>query len=147
MKKLLLLVSLLVSNSLFAIDGESFDDPALHARYRKLTHELRCLQCQNETIGDSNATLAKDLRRELRAMLLAGKSDAEIQQFMTDRYGDFVLYRPPVATRTLTLWLAPGIVLVGAGIAVFFIIRRRGSQSFDDLPDDKNPDGSTGAAP
>jgi cytochrome c-type biogenesis protein CcmH len=143
----LLFALLMTASAAWGIDGESFDDPALHARYRKLTHELRCLQCQNETIGDSNATLAKDLRRELRAMLLAGKTDAEILQFMTDRYGDFVLYRPPVATRTLTLWLAPGIVLLGAGIAVFVIIRRRGSQSFDDLPDDKNLDGSTGAAP
>jgi cytochrome c-type biogenesis protein CcmH len=144
--KCLVYLLVLFGTASWAIDAESLADPTLHARYRKLTHELRCLQCQNETIGDSNATLAVDLRRELRAMLLAGKSDAEILQFMTDRYGDFVLYRPPVATRTLTLWLAPGLLLVGAGIAVFVIIRRRGAREFDDELENKNSDGQPGAA-
>ena len=120
----------------FAIDKDSFDDPVMHARYRKLTRELRCLQCQNETIGDSNAALAEDLRRELRTMLIAGKTDEEILQFMTDRYGDFVLYKPPFAARTVVLWLAPGVVLVGALAAVFVIIRGRTRLSLDDKSDD-----------
>lgn len=124
----ILLLTLLFSTA-YAIDSESFDDPAMHARYRKLTRELRCLQCQNETIADSNATLAVDLRRELRAMVAAGKSDEEIQRFMTDRYGDFVLYQPPFAPRTFILWVAPGLLLVGAMIAVFVIVRRRSQLS------------------
>jgi cytochrome c-type biogenesis protein CcmH len=121
----LCIVLMAVTSSAFAIDSESFDDPVLHARYKKLTRELRCLQCQNETIADSNATLAVDLRRELRAMIVAGKSDAEIQRFMTDRYGDFVLYQPPFTARTVVLWVAPWLVLVGAMTAVVVIIRRR----------------------
>jgi cytochrome c-type biogenesis protein CcmH len=118
-------VLLAIASSAFAIDSESFADPALHARYKKLTRELRCLQCQNETIADSNATLAVDLRRELRAMVLAGKSDAEIQRFMTDRYGDFVLYQPPFTARTVVLWVAPWAALLGAMAAVIVVIRRR----------------------
>jgi len=130
MKRSWLIVLLLtIVSSAFAIDTESFDDPVLHARYKKLTRELRCLQCQNETIADSNATLAIDLRRELRSMVLAGKSDAEIQRFMTDRYGDFVLYQPPFTARTAVLWVAPWVVLLGAMTAVIVIIRRRTQMS------------------
>jgi cytochrome c-type biogenesis protein CcmH len=127
----------LLSVTAIAIDSESFDDPVLHARYRKLTQELRCLQCQNENIRDSNATLAVDLRRELRAMLLAGKTDDEIIRFLTDRYGDFVLYRPPFAARTIVLWLAPGLALLGGLAAVVVVVRRRASKPFDDSPDNE----------
>ena len=134
MKRLVVLMLALftLAGGAYAIDTESFDDPVLHARYRKLTHELRCLQCQNESIRDSNATLAVDLRRELRTMLLAGKTDEEIIRFLTDRYGDFVLYQPPFAARTLFVWIAPGIVLLGALAAVVVIVRRRTRAPFDD---------------
>jgi cytochrome c-type biogenesis protein CcmH len=126
MKKFWLTILLLAfATTTSAIDTESFDDPVLHARYKKLTRELRCLQCQNETIADSNATLAVDLRRELRAMVAAGKTDVEIQRFMTERYGDFVLYQPPFTTRTVVLWVAPWLVLLGAMTAVVVIVRRR----------------------
>lgn len=102
----------------FAIDtGEAFADPAQQQRYERLIRELRCLVCQNQSIADSNATLATDLRREVRDMLQAGRSDGEIRAFMTERYGDFVLYDPPMAPRTLLLWLAPALLLLG-GIAV-----------------------------
>ena len=77
----------------------AFDDPALQARYENITRELRCLVCQNETIADSNATLARDLRREVREMIAAGKTDDEIRDFMIARYGDFVLYRPRMTRR------------------------------------------------
>ncbi len=101
-----------------AIDTEQdLPTPELQARYDNLINELRCLVCQNQSIADSNAGLASDLRREVHSMLLAGKTDAEILKFMTDRYGDFVLYRPPFVPRTLLLWLAPALLL-GLGILV-----------------------------
>ena len=138
MKSVVLAVLLaLLSATAVSIDTESFDDPVLHARYRKLTLELRCLQCQNESIRDSNAALAVDLRRELRAMLLAGKTDEEIIRFLTDRYGDFVLYKPPFVARTVVLWLAPGLALLGGLAAVVIVVRRRASKPFADAPDNE----------
>ena len=109
-----------------AIDTEAdLPTPELQQRYDRLINELRCLVCQNNSIADSNAGLAADLRREVRDLLLQGKSDAEILSFMTDRYGDFVLYRPPFVPRTWLLWLAPALLLIlGAFIAVR-IVRSR----------------------
>ena len=109
-----------------AIDAEqAFADPAMQARYEKLTRELRCLVCQNQTIADSNAGLAVDLRREVRELMESGKSDDEIHTFLTDRYGDFVLYQPPVKPRTYLLWAAPALlVLGGLGAALLVIVRR-----------------------
>jgi cytochrome c-type biogenesis protein CcmH len=110
----------------FAVDtGTTFTDPALQARYEHLTRELRCLQCRSETIADSNASLAHDLRRQLRELLAAGKSDAEIIEYMTARYGDYVLYKPPVAPRTWLLWAAPVLLLLGGGIAAGVVIARK----------------------
>lgn len=110
----------------FAIDSsEDFEDPKLQARYEKLTEELRCLVCQNQTIADSNAGLAVDLRRETRQMLRDGKSDDEIRSFMVERYGNFVLYRPPVDSNTILLWAAPAILLLGGAIIAGVVIRRR----------------------
>jgi len=127
------LLCVLLASAAWAIDTEpAFDDPALQARYEQLTNELRCLVCQNQSIADSNAGLAADLRRELRELLAAGKSDDEVLKFMTDRYGDFVLYRPPVAPRTWLLWGAPAILLIlGVGIAVR-VIRRRAKLPIDE---------------
>ncbi len=120
---LVLMLACLVAH---AVDsGEEFADPILQARYEHLIQDLRCLVCQNESIADSNAPLAADLRREVREMLQAGKQDAEILRFMTDRYGDFVLFRPPFVARTWLLWLAPVLLLMlGAWIAAR-IIRQR----------------------
>jgi len=120
-----LLVAFLFLGAAHAIDAERLDDPALQQRFERLTHELRCLVCQNETIADSNATLAADLRREVRQMLMAGKSDVEIRAFLTERYGDFVLYRPPVTPRTWLLWAAPALLLLGGALVATLIIRRR----------------------
>jgi cytochrome c-type biogenesis protein CcmH len=119
------LASFLLASSAHAIDVERLDDPILQQRYEHLTHELRCLVCQNETIADSNATLAADLRRELREMLNAGKSDAEIRAFLTERYGDFVLYLPPVTPRTWLLWAAPALLLLGGMVVAALVILRR----------------------
>ena len=106
-------------------------DPEIEARMQRITVELRCLVCQNQTLADSNAGLAEDLRNEVRSMLREGKSEREIIQYMTDRYGDFVLYRPPVKGTTLLLWFGPGVLLV-VGIAVLVLVLRRRSRLADD---------------
>lgn len=127
----------------WAIDDHTlFEDPQLQARYDRLTEELRCVKCQNQTIGDSNAGIAKDLRLKVREMLLAGRSDEEILEYMVDRYGQFVLYRPPFNASTALLWLAP-FLLLGAGAAVVAGTVRRRVAVGDDLmalePDDEPP--------
>jgi cytochrome c-type biogenesis protein CcmH len=115
-----------------AIDtGVAFDDPELQARYEKLISEVRCLKCQNQTIKDSNAFLAGDLRREIRRLLSEGKTNDEIFDFLVERYGDFALYRPRMSGITLWLWIAPGaFVLIGGFVAVR-VIRKRMSMPID----------------
>ena len=106
-------------------------DPALEARMVRITSELRCLVCQNQTIADSNASLAVDLRREARALIKQGKSDQEVVAYMTDRYGDFVLYRPPLKATTLLLWFGPALMLVGGAAVLVIVLRRRGRMAAD----------------
>lgn len=106
---------------------EMLADPAKQAAYEHLTNEVRCLVCQNQTIADSTAPLAVDLRREIRRMLEAGQSEEEIKTFLLDRYGDFVLYRPRWQTNTALLWLAPVLLLLIGGTALWRIVRRRTS--------------------
>ena len=125
----LIVTSSLVIGNALAIDTErAFDDPVLQQRYEKIIRELRCLQCQNETIADSNADLAGDLRREIREMVAAGKTDDEIRDFMTQRYGDFVLYRPRFSANTFLLWAAPVLLLAIGGLSAARFIRRRRSE-------------------
>lgn len=101
-------------------------DIAFEARLKRLEADLRCLVCQNQTLADSNAPLAEDLRREVRALAVAGKSDDEIRAFLVARYGDFVLYRPPVKGTTWLLWFGPfALLVVGAGIWYAVVRRRR----------------------
>ncbi len=100
-------------------------DPAIEARMLRITGELRCLVCQNQTIADSHSDLAGDLREEVRVMLRKGQSDAEVVRFMTDRYGDFVLYRPPVKPTTWLLWFGPAVLMVGGTALLLLLIRRR----------------------
>jgi cytochrome c-type biogenesis protein CcmH len=101
------------------------DNPVLEARMMAIASELRCLVCQNQTIADSHAELAVDLRKQVREMLLAGKSEQEITDYMTARYGDFVLYRPPFKALTALLWIGPAaMVVIGLG-ALFVVLRRR----------------------
>lgn len=100
--------------------------PTQQARYEALTHELRCLVCQNETIADSSAELADDLRKQVYAQVAAGKSDVEIKRYLTDRYGDFVLYRPPFKPLTWLLWAGPfAVLLIALVVAVRFARSRR----------------------
>ncbi|MDP2021262.1 MAG: cytochrome c-type biogenesis protein CcmH [Hydrogenophaga sp.] len=100
-------------------------DPELEARMVRITAELRCLVCQNQTIADSHAGLAIDLKNQVREMLRRGDSDQQIIAFMTERYGDFVLYRPPLKKTTAILWFGPAILLVGGLLILFLVLRRR----------------------
>ena len=109
----------------FAQEPLVFDSAEQEERYKNLTFELRCAVCQNQNLADSDAPLAHDLRNEIYKMMQEGKSDDEIKQFMVERYGDFVLYRPPVKGNTLALWLMPGVLLGVGAIAVFFVVRNR----------------------
>ena len=122
-------------------------NPALEARVMLLAAELRCLVCQNQTIADSHADLAIDLRNQIRDMIGRGQSDDQIRAYMTDRYGDFVLYKPPLKPTTLLLWAGPALLLVGALAGLFFALRRRqaaSDDSFDpDTPDDASHDSSS----
>ncbi|MDQ2777987.1 MAG: cytochrome c-type biogenesis protein CcmH [Pseudomonadota bacterium] len=102
-------------------------DPALEARVMQITSELRCLVCQNQTIADSHADLAVDLRRQVRQMVAEGHTKQDVLNYMTARYGDFVLYRPPLQERTALLWFGPALLLVG-GLAVLVLVLRRRSR-------------------
>lgn len=101
------------------------EDPVVEKRLLTISEELRCLVCQNESLAASRADLALDLRRELRVLIKAGKTDAEIKEFMVSRYGDFVLYRPPVKPTTWLLWAGPFGLMVAGVVALFVYLRRR----------------------
>jgi len=120
-------------------------DPVLEANVMRIANELRCLVCQNETIALSSADLAVDLRNQVRDMLRQGRTDAEINRYMTDRYGDFVLYRPPVNPTTWVLWYGPAALLVGGVAALVLVLRRRsrlGADAFEpDRDDEVRPPG------
>lgn len=115
----LLLLCVIVPFALAKDAQPAGEDPALEQRLTKLSQELRCLVCQNETLADSRADLAEDLRREIREQMRAGKSDKQIIAFLTDRYGQFILYRPRVTPTTYLLWFGPFVLLL-AGLAVLF---------------------------
>ncbi len=121
-----------------ALDTTQLADPALQARYVALTHELRCMQCQNESIADSPVDLAADLRNQVREQLLAGKSDDEVRSWMAARYGDFILFRPRFSLRTAWIWLAPGALLLLGGIVGWRIIRERSVLLADDPDSDED---------
>ena len=139
----LLIAALLIAAALCLLGGVSaraldangqLEDPALQARFENIAKDLRCLVCQNESIADSNVELASDLRRQVREMLVAGKSDAEIFDFMTDRYGEFVRFNPPVDRKTALIWGAPFIVLLLGVVIIIRIVRGRSRMPLDDEP-------------
>jgi cytochrome c-type biogenesis protein CcmH len=118
-----------MAGQVYGIDSQPpFPDPALQARYETLTHELRCLVCQDETVADSNADLAADFRRQIHDMVAEGKTDAEIKAYMVGRYGNFVLYKPPVQSNTALLWAGPFLLLLIAFGVVFLVVKRRANQ-------------------
>ena len=118
-----------------ALDANGqLEDPALQARFESIAKNLRCLVCQNESIADSNVELASDLRRQVREMLVAGKSDQAIFDFMTDRYGEFVRFNPPLEPKTLLIWGAPFIMLLLGAVIIFRVARQRSRLPLDDEP-------------
>lgn len=130
MKKWLFVLLILLSAGVFAqvqVNQEPlvFDSPQQQERFNQLTGELRCLVCQNQNLADSDAPLAHDLRDEIHEMMQAGHSDEEIKSFLVERYGDFVLYRPPVKGNTLILWLGPALLLLGGAVVVGVSVRKR----------------------
>ena len=121
-----LLLGVLAVTHAFAIDSDvAFDDPELQARYEALIAEVRCLKCQNQSIKDSNVFLAADLRREIRTLMSDGKTDAEIKDFLVERYGDFALYRPRAKGKTLVLWVVPVIFFLLGSVAFVRVLRHR----------------------
>ncbi len=115
-----------------AIDIYHFDSVAQQDRFHKLTEELRCPKCQNESIASSSAPIARDMRRQVADMIAAGKSDDEIVRYFVDRYGSFVTYRPPFTARTAILWVGPGILLLGGLGLVIVLIRRASRRPLDE---------------
>jgi cytochrome c-type biogenesis protein CcmH len=127
---ILVFVLLLAAAPVRAVQpDEMLADPALEARAREISKEIRCLVCQNQSIDDSDAELARDLRIIVRERLVAGDSNDAVRQYLVDRYGDFVLLNPPVKPATYLLWFGPPVLFVVAAIGVFLGLRRRRSQS------------------
>ncbi|HEY6985394.1 MAG TPA: cytochrome c-type biogenesis protein [Rhodanobacteraceae bacterium] len=122
-----LLLGLLLSAFAYAIDPLPFKDHAEELRFQALTKQLRCLVCQNESLADSNAPLAADLRRDVFEQMRAGKSDDEIKTWLTARYSEFVLYDPPLHAGTWLLWFGPALVLLAGAATVLVAVRRRGT--------------------
>jgi cytochrome c-type biogenesis protein CcmH len=125
--------------SVFADAPGKGEDPALAKRVMTLSAELRCLVCQNQSLADSNADLAVDLRNQVRDLMLEGRTDAEIKAYLTERYGDFVLYRPPVKSTTWLLWVGPFVLLAVAVAALVLYLRRR-AQAVDAAPSELTPE-------
>jgi cytochrome c-type biogenesis protein CcmH len=135
----LLALALLASGTSRAVDTTQMPTPELQQRYLGLTHELRCMQCQNEAIADSPVSLAADLRRQVAEMLNAGKSDDDVRNYMVARYGDFILFRPRVSSKTIWLWSAPGVLLlIGAAVAVRVTRHRSALVDQDNQPVDED---------
>lgn len=121
------------------------DDPALEARMLHITAELRCLVCQNQTVADSHSALAQVLRQKVRDLLASGSTDQQVIDYMTARYGDFVLYRPPVKGSTALLWFGPTLLLLGALGALFLVLRQRSRLSPEQFDADEGDADSEGA--
>lgn len=135
MKKLVLCLFLLSQSVHAEIEVYQFANPEIELRYQSLTEELRCLVCQNQNIADSHAELAQDLRRKVYEKLNSGETNEQIIAYMTERYGDFVLYRPPFNPRTLILWLAPVLTLLVGGIGFWSLLKRRENSTEEKLSD------------
>lgn len=140
----LLLILLMLGSAVAwgqAIEPLPFASPAEEVRFQKLTHELRCPMCQNESLGDSNAPIARDLRHQIFQMMQQGRSDDQIKHYLVERYSDFVLYDPPLRTGTWLLWFGPLVLLlVGAGVVVVAIRRRGQSTASAEAPTNNEDD-------
>lgn len=138
--RLLFALTWLSGMSAFALDPMPFKDRNEEIRFQEITRELRCLVCQNQNIADSNADLARDLRDEVFAMMREGKSDDEIKQFMTERYGDFVLYRPPMKKSTWLLWFGPFVLLLAGTLICVRLLRLKRTPGAAAATDQAQPD-------
>ena len=139
MKRLaaLLLLALAMATG-FAKDAAPLaEDPVVEARLIAISEEMRCLVCQNESLAGSRSDLANDLRRELRTLIKAGKSDQQIREFMVERYGDFVLYRPPVKPTTWLLWAGPFLLMITGVVVLLVYLRRRNRAVGDEVLTDE----------
>jgi cytochrome c-type biogenesis protein CcmH len=126
MKRLVLVLAVLCAGAAFAVEpSEMLPDPALEARAREVSQALRCVVCQNETIDESNAELAKDMRLMVRRRIMAGDTNAQVLQYMVQRYGDFVLLNPRFTGATVVLWAGPLLILILGGIGWYRVARRR----------------------
>jgi cytochrome c-type biogenesis protein CcmH len=138
MKPLLVLIAILAAAAplcaAWALDPTRLADPAQQARYEVLIHELRCVQCENNTLADSDAWIANDVRRQIRDMLVAGKSDQEIKNYLVSRYSEFILFRPAYSWRNAWLWLLP-VVLLLVGVAVAVRVLRQRARLVDNEDD------------
>ena len=123
--RVLLPVLLFLAPAALAIAPTWMPTPQLEVRYERLIHGFRCMQCQDESLADSPVSLAADMRRQIRHMLIAGDSDQQIRHFFVSRYGYFILFKPPFVARTAWLWLAPGALLIIGAISAILVIRRR----------------------
>ncbi|HEX4267698.1 MAG TPA: cytochrome c-type biogenesis protein [Steroidobacteraceae bacterium] len=126
---------LLGASAAYAIAPEQMPTPQLEARYLALIQGFRCMQCQDESLADSPVDLAADMRRQIRDMLFAGKSDQQIRDFMVSRYGYFILFKPPFVAKTAWLWLTPGVLLLVGVIAAVRVIRQRAALAATDIED------------
>ena len=126
MKRLVLLL-LVASGAAFAVDPTTMPTPELQQRYEEITHGLRCMQCMNNSIADSPVGLASDLRRDVKELLLAGKTDAQIREYMVQRYGNVILFTPPVSGSSLWVWVLPGLAALAGLLIGVRIVRRRAS--------------------
>jgi cytochrome c-type biogenesis protein CcmH len=122
----LVLLVLLFAQVALAIDIAVLPDAAMQERYKTLTHEIRCMQCMNNSIADSPVGLAADLRRDVREMIIAGKTDDDIRAYMVERYGNVILFSPPLNATTAWVWLTPLLSLIGGIVIAVVIVRRRG---------------------
>lgn len=129
------LALLLFAGAVAAVDPMPFRDAAEEARFRTLTAELRCVMCQNQSLADSSAPIARDLRREVFDLMREGRNDEEIKAFLVERYTDFVLYKPPLNDRTWWLWFAPVLILVVGAATVATIVRRRAKANSASKPE------------
>jgi cytochrome c-type biogenesis protein CcmH len=134
-KRAVLVLLLLLPGVVLAIDTAALDDPAQQQRYEGLIHELRCLKCQGETVADTPAQFAVDIRRQVREMIQAGKSDAEVRQYLVDRYGEIILLRPRWNLANAWLWLVPGVLLLVGAVIAARIVRQRGELLATDTSD------------
>jgi cytochrome c-type biogenesis protein CcmH len=136
----LVAVLFLGSSTAYAIAPEQMPTPQLETRYLALIQGFRCMQCQDESLADSPVDLAADMRRQIRDMLLAGKTDQQIRDFMVSRYGYFILFKPPFVAKTAWLWLTPGVLLLVGVVVALRVIRQRAAIAAADLEDNDPTD-------